>query len=35
MALLSLQMTDNPDTRLPTRTAPRVAGIPQGDETFK
>ena len=37
MALLSLQMTDNPDdvsTCLPTRTAPRVAGIPQGDGTF-
>ena len=37
MALLSLEMTDNPDdvcTCLPTRTAPRVAGIPQGDGTF-
>ena len=31
-------MTDNPDdvcTRLPTRTAPRIAGIPEGSGTIR
>ena len=32
-----LQITDNPDdvcSRSPSKTSPRIAGIPQGDESF-